>query len=33
MRAAGEQHQILAVIGPVVAHLSPSPIRIGWLPN
>src|ERR1700753_2159673 len=33
MRAAREQHQILTVGGPVVAHLSPSPVRIGWAPN
>ena len=32
MRAAREEHQILAVVGPVVAHVPPSPVRIGWIP-
>ena len=33
VRAAREEHQILAVVGPVVAHVLPSPVRIGWLPG
>ena len=32
VRAAREEHQILAVVGPV-AHVQPSPVRIGWLLN